>query len=231
MGAGRTIPRAMICSSCAAMVFGPTASGAACVGAGAGAGADAGRAAAAGPARNAGGVLSAGRGLGSAAGLLMAGSGPDRITANWTSARWSLGVISFGAPCATIRVSMMIMTSPTIARLAFTARTITAERESPRSNDKIGAAAGLEKASAASRTALCSSGPMELSLSHSTSPASSCKDTAWVRLGSTAARTFSQTASKSTSGLSDCIKGLPCSINPLLEVYARMFTVVARCLM
>jgi hypothetical protein len=67
--------------------------------------------------------------------------------------------MSFGAPCETIRVSITIMTNPTIARRAFTARTMTAERESPKSNDNIGAAAGLVKASAASWTALCSSGP------------------------------------------------------------------------
>ena len=136
-----------------------------------------------------------------------------------------------GAPCATMRVSMTIMINPTIARRALTARTITADFESPRSNDKMGAAAGLANASAASRTALCSSGPIELSLSHSTSPASSCNETAWVRLGSTAARTFWQTASKSTSGLSDCIKGLPCSIDPLHKVNTRISTVPALSLM
>jgi hypothetical protein len=98
--------------------------------------------------------------------------------------------MSLGAPCTTIRVSMTIMTKPTMARRALTARTMTAERESPKSKDSIGAAAGLVNASAASRTALCSSGPIELSLNHSTSPAWSCKDTAWVRLGSIAARIF-----------------------------------------
>ncbi len=41
-----------------------------------------------------------------------------------------------------------------------------------------------------SRTALCSSGPMELSLNHRTSPCSSCRDTAWPRAGSNAARTL-----------------------------------------
>ncbi len=49
-------------------------------------------------------------------------------------------------------------------------------------------------------------------------PCSSCRDTACARAGSTAARTFWQTASKSTSGLSVALKGLPCSIDPLLEV-------------
>jgi hypothetical protein len=209
------------------MVLGPTESGAAPTGAAVGTG----RAAGGGLARNAAGVLGAGRGLRLGAGLTIAGSGPDRIAANWNSARCSFGVMSFGAPCETMRVSITIMTNPTTARRAFTTRTMTAERESPKSNDNIGAAAGLVKASAASRTALCSSGPMELSLSHSTSPASSCKDTAWVRLGSTAARTFSQTILKSTSGLSDCIKGLPCSINPLLEVYERISTVLGPPLM
>src|ERR1700722_5422771 len=69
----------------------------------------------------------------------------------------------------------------------------------------------------ASSTALCSSGPMELSLSQSTSPFSSCKETACARAGSTAARTFWHTASKSTSGLSITFKGLPCSIDHFLR--------------
>ena len=210
------------------MVLGPTASGAA----GAGAADATGRTASGGRAGPGGwaAALGAARRAGSGVGLA-AGAESGRIAANWTSARCSFGVISFGAPCATILVSITIMTNPTTARRALMARTMTAERESPKSNNNIGAAAGLAKASAASRTALCSSGPMELSFSHSTSPASSCKDTAWVRLGSRAARTFSQTASKSTSGLSDCIKGLPCSINPLLEVYERISTVLGPPLM
>ena len=65
-----------------------------------------------------------------------------------------------------------------IARRVLTARTITADRESPRSNARMGAAVGLAKASTASMTALCSSGPMELSLNHSISPASSCSEIA-----------------------------------------------------
>jgi len=223
------------------MVFGPTESGALADGplapraafagvlrdaAGAAAGAVAGAGANAGANAGAGARAELGGGSGGAAG---ARSG--RIPANWTSARCNFGVINFGAPCATMRVSMTIMINPTLARRAFTARTITADFESPRSNDRMGAAAGLANASAASRTALCSSGPIELSLSHSTSPASSCSETAWVRLGSTAARTFWQTASKSTSGLSDCIKGLPCSINPLLKVNTPISTVRGRSLM
>ena len=168
------------------MVFGPTESGAAADGV-------------LGVRATGGGALRAVAGAGARAGArggLGGGSGgaagarSGRIPANWTSARCNFGVISFGAPCATTRVSMTIMINPTIARRALTARTITADFESPRSNDRIGAAAGLLNASAASRTALCSSGPIELSLSHSTSPCSSCRDTACARAGSTAARTF-----------------------------------------
>ena len=43
--------------------------------------------------------------------------------------------------------------------------------------------------------------------------------------------TFWQTASKSTSGLSDCIKALPRSIDPLLKVNTRISTVPALSLM
>src|SRR5579862_1440396 len=75
----------------------------------------------------------------------------------------------------------------------------------------------------ASSTALCSSGPMELSLSHSTSPFSSCKETACARAGSTAARTFWHTASKSTSGLSITFEGLPCSIDDSCEISLHMY--------
>ena len=144
------------------------------------------------------GLLDAGRGLaaavrtgamGSASGL-SAGPRSGRIAANWASARCSFGVRTFVAPCETMRVSMMIMITPTMARRLLTARTSTAERRSPKSIASTGPVLGLVKASAASRTALCSSGPIELSLSQSTSPSSSCKDTAWVRAGSTAARTF-----------------------------------------
>src|SRR5277367_458001 len=75
----------------------------------------------------------------------------------------------------------------------------------------------------ASSTALCSSGPIELSLSQSTSPFSSCKETACARAGSTAARTFWHTASKSTSGLSITFKGLPCSIDHSCEISLHMY--------
>jgi hypothetical protein len=131
------------------MVLGPTASGA-----------DAGgalglRSAFAGALRNAAGAGAGAREwLGGVSGGA-AGARSGRIPANWTNARCNFGVISFGAPCATMRVSMTIMINPTFARRALTARTITADFESPRSNDRIGAAAGLANASAASRTALC----------------------------------------------------------------------------
>jgi hypothetical protein len=144
------------------------------------------------------GLLDGGRGLGAAvragavgsASGLSAGPRSGRIAANWDSVRCSFGVSNFVMPCETMRVSMMIMITPTMARRLLTARTSTAERKSPKSNASTGPALGLLKASAASRTALCSSGPMELSLSQSTSPSSSCRETAWVRAGSTAARTF-----------------------------------------
>ena len=155
------------------------------------------RAALAGSLRDAAGAGEcAGAGAGAARGGLGGGSGgaagarSGRIPAKSTKARCNFGVMSLGAPCATMRVSMTIMITPTMARRALTARSITADFESPRSNDRMGAAAGLANASAASRTALCSSGPIELSLSHSTSPVSSCNETAWARVGSTAARTF-----------------------------------------
>ncbi len=121
---------------------------------------------------------------------LTAGARSGRMAANCASARCIFGVSSFVAPCATIRVSMMIMITPTRAPRVLTVRTSTAERISPRSRASTDAAPASAKASTACSTALCSSGPIELSLSHSTSPSSSCRDTAWVRAGSTAARTF-----------------------------------------
>src|ERR1700721_2020871 len=134
------------------MVFGPTESGAAADGAlGV-------RAAFGGalrdPCGDGVGALGLGGGSGGAAG---ARSG--RIPANWTNARCNFGVISFGAPCATMRVSITIMINPTIARRALTARTITADFESPRSKDRIGAAGGLPNASGAPRTPFVCSGP------------------------------------------------------------------------
>src|ERR1700727_2646383 len=137
------------------MVLGPTESGAAADGAlGV-------RAALGGALRDASGAGVGARGLGSGSGGA-AGARSGRIPANWTNARCNFGVISFGAPCATMRVSITIMINPTIARRALTARTITADFESPRSKDRIGAAAGLPNASAASRTALCALGPLQL---------------------------------------------------------------------
>jgi hypothetical protein len=126
-------------------------------------------------------------GLGSGA---AAGSRSGRILAKYTNAFCNLGVSNFDAPWETIRVSMTIMAKPTMARREFTARIITAERASPKSKANTGAVLGSLNASAASWTALCSSGPMELSLIHRTSPVSSCREMAWVRFGSSAARTF-----------------------------------------
>jgi len=126
------------------------------------------------------------------------GARSGRIPAKSASARCSLGVITLSAPrasCLMTRASMTIMIAPTMARWPLTARSSTAERESPRSDTSTGGPSPLEKASTASRTALCSSGPMELSLSQSRSPCSSWRDTAWARAGSTAARTFWHTAS------------------------------------
>src|SRR6202522_3021369 len=65
---------------------------------------------------------------------------------------------------------------------------------------------------------------MELSLSQSTSPFSLCKETACARAGSTAARTFWQTASKSTSGLCIALKGLPCSIDRNCVISLHMYS-------
>jgi hypothetical protein len=121
------------------------------------------------------------------------GSMSGRMPANSDNARCSLGVINFTTPlssCLMPRVSMMTITAPTMARRELTARISTAERESPRSKARTGGAAMFEKVSSASLTALCSSGPIELSLSHKTSPCSSCNETACARAGSMAARTF-----------------------------------------
>ena len=147
------------------------------------------------------------------------GSLSGRMVAKSTSARCSWGVIILRPPrgsCLTTRASSTIMITPTMARRALTARSTTAARESPRSCTRKGGPPVPENASMASRTALCSSGPMELSLSHSKSPCASCNEMAWARAGSRAARTFWQTASKSTSGPSAALSGLPCSIDPLL---------------
>ena len=92
------------------------------------------------------------------------------MPANSTNAFCSFGVIKREGPLVKLRVSRIIMTMPTMARRELMARTMTAERMSPRSNDRIGAAFGSANASAASRTALCSSGPMLPSVSHRTSP-------------------------------------------------------------
>jgi hypothetical protein len=86
------------------------------------------------------------------------------------------------------------MTAPTMVQRWSMVRTITAQRESPRSNPNSGAAFGLANASIASRTTLCSSGPMVPSLSQSTSPRSSCSEIAWLRAGSNAARRLTQSA-------------------------------------
>ncbi len=115
------------------------------------------------------------------AGAAGGGALSGRMAEKSASARCSFGVMTLSAPrasCFTTRASKTIMIAPTMARRPLTARSSTAERESPRSVTSIGGPPGLENASIASRTALCSSGPMELSLSHSTSPCSSCKDTA-----------------------------------------------------
>ena len=196
---GRTVPRETICSSCAAMVLGPTASGVACAG-----GADAaGRAAIGGRA--------------AAGGWAAPGGGPARNAAANLGAAWgsgSPGLTGGGAAirahCCKLDHRLLQLRRHQLRRAVRNdsrvhddhdqpddrspgihgSRTITAERESPKSNASTGAVLGSVNASAASRTALCSSGPMELSLSHSISPASSCREMAWVRLGSTAARTF-----------------------------------------
>ena len=128
-----------------------------------------------------------------AAGTLGARAG--WVAANSTSARCSFGVMILVAPRAMDLVSMTIMTAPTMVRRESSARASTAERESPRSIPSTGAASGSAKVSMASRTALCSSGPMEPSLNHSTSPSRSCSEIACARAGSKAARTFWQTVS------------------------------------
>ena len=113
---------------------------------------------------------------GGAAGV--AGTGTVRVAANSDSARCSLGVINLGSPRARARESISIMTAPTMVQRPSMVRTITAERESPRSNANTGPAFGSANASIASRTTLCSSGPMEPSLNHSTSPCSSWNEMA-----------------------------------------------------
>ena len=65
-----------------------------------------------------------------------AGWRSGRISAKSASACCSLGVMTRNAPrasCLMTRASMMTMMAPTIARRPFTARSSTAERESPRS--------------------------------------------------------------------------------------------------
>jgi len=183
------------------MVFGPTATGACIAGAdfvgaraagtaGGFAGAGGGAAVRGGAATRGAGGSTSERSKSATCRLAGGGARSGRIPANWTRARCSFGVSSFVRPWATIRVSMMIMINPTIARRLLSVRIITAERASPKSKASTESLRGSANASAASRTALCSSGPIELSLSHSISPSSSCKEMACVRFGSTAARTF-----------------------------------------
>ena len=121
-----------------------------------------------------------------------------RMPANSINAFVILGVISCRKLASSLRIpreSRIAMMAPTRARPAFTARYTTADRESPRSKAVTGRPSGFEKTSNASRTALCSSGPIELSVIHSTSPFSSWSDIAWIRAVPRAARMLWQIAS------------------------------------
>ena len=144
-------------------------------------------------------------------------SGASRRTR--ISARCSFGVMSLSAPrsrrCP--GVSMMIMTTPTMARRALTARNSTAERESPRSKATTGAALRFDERFDALadgvvlvRTHRAFGQPQHVALFVVQAIRRGCAS------ARCAARIFWQTASKSMSGLSDALKGLPCSIDPPL---------------
>ena len=80
-----------------------------------------------------GGVAAMGRGAGGRAG---GAAESGRMEAKSASARCNLGVITLSellVSCLTMRASMTSMMTPTMARRALTARSSTAERESPRS--------------------------------------------------------------------------------------------------
>jgi hypothetical protein len=136
------------------------------------------------------------------------------IPANSPAARCSLTSVAVNALPASrmMRSSTVAMIAPTMQRRALTARSTTAERESPSMEITNGGAFATVSLSIASRMARCSSGPSESSPFHSSSPRPSCNDTAWTRAGSKASRTLRQTAARSASESSGLPRGVPCSI-------------------